>query len=78
MENKEDDFCVALRLPGCPKRSEAEAAVRRALGAHRGIVMEIELFPGRRESLVLAHPAGEEVYITKNALCCLAMLYGEE
>ena len=77
MEKTEDGFCLALRLPGHPKRAEAEAAVRRALGTRTGFVMEIEMFPGRGESLVLAHPAGgQNVYIAEAAVRYLAALYG--
>ena len=77
MDDREDDFAVALCLPGCPKRDEAEAAVRRALGTRTNFVMEIELFPGRGESLVLAHPAGgQNVYIAEAAVRYLAALYG--
>ena len=70
--------CLALRLPGRPGTEEAERQVRQALGtdADWGI-LEIEFFPGRESTLVLAHPA-EGTYISRDALRFLAGKIGEK
>ena len=67
---------LALRLPGRPGTEEAERQVRSALGAETDWgALEIELFPGGEETLVLAHPAGG-TYIDARAAAILAGLLG--
>ena len=69
--------CVALRLPGRPGAAEAERQVRAALGEDDCWgVLEIECFPGREGTLVLAHPA-EGTYISRDAVRFLAARYGK-
>ncbi|MBO6040839.1 MAG: hypothetical protein J6P58_06475 [Oscillospiraceae bacterium] len=64
----EKQRCVALRVPGTPDSAAAEALVRSALsGRESWGALEIEIFPGRESTLLLAHPA-DGVYITKEAL----------
>ncbi len=64
--------CLALRVPGRPAPTEAETLVRSVLGAGNSWgTLEIELFPGREETLVLAHPA-TGIYISRDALAYLA------
>ena len=67
---------LALRLPGRPAPEEAEKQVRSALAAEADWgVLEIELFPGGEETLVLAHPA-RGTYIDARAAAVLAGLLG--
>ena len=68
--------CLALRLPGQPEVAEAERQVRAALGEDVG-VLEIECFPGRESTLVLAHPA-EGMYISRDAMRFLAGKFGKK
>ena len=73
---KEQRSWLALRVAGQPEPAEAEALVRAALGA--GCIwgtLEIELFPGRKETLVLARPASG-IYISRDALAYLAVRGG--
>ena len=69
--------CVALRLPGRPEAAEAERQVRMALGddADWGI-LEIDCFPGRDGTLILARPA-EGTYISRDAVRYLAARFGK-
>lgn len=71
------DRILALRLPGRPEPEEAERQVRAALAEQTDWgVLEIELFPGGEETLVLAHPA-RGAYIDARAAALLAgMLNG--
>lgn len=63
--------CLALRVLGQPDAAEAERLIRSAMGGERGWgVLEIEMFPGREGTLLLAHPA-RGVYISRDALCFL-------
>ena len=63
---------LALRLPGCPGPEEAERQVRTALGTETDWgILEIELFPGGRETLALVHPA-RGTYIDARAAAFLA------
>ena len=60
--------CLALRVRGVPSGTEAEAIIRRALQEEPGWgALEIEIFPGREDSRLLAHPA-EGVYIRRAAV----------
>ena len=66
---------IALGLPGRPRRRELRKMVR-ARCAGWGAV-EIEIYPGAEECLVLAHPAGESVYLAAGAAALLAERLGE-
>ncbi len=67
---------LALLLPGLPGPEEAERQVRTALGSDTDWgVLEIELFPGGQETLVLVHPAGG-TYIDARAAAFLAERLG--
>ena len=69
--------CLALRLPGQPEAQEAERQVRAALGEDdQWGTLEIECFPGREGTLVLAHPA-EGMYISRDAVRYLAARFGK-
>ena len=74
---EQEKRCLALQLPGRPEAEEAERQVRAALGEddHWGI-LEIECFPGREGTLVLAHPA-EGMYISRDAVRFLAARFGK-
>ena len=70
---REQKRWLALRIAGQPEAAEAETLVRAALGGRRSWgTLEIELFPGRKETLVLARPASG-IYIKKDALAYLAV-----
>ena len=73
---------VALVAPGLPEAAEAERFVRRALtaaGERPWAAMEIEVYPGAEDSLVIARPVrGERVYIISGAARLLAERYGGE
>lgn len=60
--------CVALRVPGRPDDGELYRAAERAMGsgADWGTV-EIEVFPGRKGTLLLIHPASG-LYIREDAV----------
>ena len=63
---------LALRISGRPEPEEAVRLVRSALQAETDWgVLEIELFPGGDETLVLAHPA-RGTYIDRRAAAFLA------
>lgn len=67
---------LALCVPGCPDRAEATALVRSALreqGASGAV--EVELLPGRRDTLLLIHPAAG-LYIDSRAAAVLAERLG--
>ena len=66
---------IVLCLPGEPGRREIRKIVR-ARCAGWGAV-EVEIYPGAGESLILAHPAREGVYISAAALRVLARWHGE-
>ena len=69
--------CLALRLPGQPETAEAERQVRAVLGEDSDWgILEIEFFPGRESTLILAHPA-EGMYISRDAVEFLAARAGE-
>ena len=60
--------CLALRVPGRPDAPEAERLIRSALrGQGEWGILEIEIFPGRDGTLLLAHPANG-VYISEDAI----------
>ncbi|MBR6115102.1 MAG: hypothetical protein IKQ10_07970 [Oscillospiraceae bacterium] len=60
--------CLAVRVPGLPSDDQAEAIVRAALAPRDDWgALEIEIFPGREGTLLLARPA-RGVYITADAL----------
>ncbi len=66
MEKKPN--CLALQVPGRPDTPEAERLIRAALGGQSGWgALEIEIFPGRDGTLLLAHPA-RGVYIREDAV----------
>ena len=74
--------CMVLTAPGIPTAADAAKLLRRALSA-RGespwAAAEIELFPGQRESLLLARPAREErMYISASALSVLSAYFDME
>ena len=70
------DRVLALRLPGRPAPEEAARQVRSVLsGKADWGVLEIELFPGGEETLVLAHPA-RGTYIDRRAAAFLAGMLG--
>ena len=64
----ENRKCLALRVDGRPSAGEAERLVRGALGdrADWG-VLEIEIFPGKIGTLLLARPS-DGMYIRRDAL----------
>ena len=60
--------CLALLIPGRPDSAEALRLIRSALrGRPCWGVTEIEIFPGRDATLLLAHPA-RGVYIREDAV----------
>ena len=60
--------CVALRVPGRPDDSELRRAAERALGPGENWgAVEIEVFPGRKGTLLLVHPASG-LYIREDAV----------
>ncbi len=68
--------CIALWVSGLPDHRRARALVRRALDGADWGALEIEIFPGRDGTLLLAHPA-QGVYIEENALRFLAQWGGK-
>ena len=69
--------CVALYVPGRPDSREAERLARSAVedAADWG-ALEIEMFPGREDTLLLIHPA-EGVYIARSAVRFLSERFGD-
>ena len=69
--------CLALLAPGAPDGAEAAELVRHALGedADWG-ALEIEMFPGRDGTLLLARPAAG-IYIRSAAVRFLSRRRGE-
>ena len=64
----EKQKCVAMRVQGRPDSARAESLVRSDMaGQEAWGALEIEIFPGRESTLLLARPASG-VYITKEAL----------
>ena len=64
---KRDAQCLVLLAAGHPGAEEARRLVRSALGEDRDWgALEIEAFPGRDATLLLAHPAAG-TYISKDA-----------
>ena len=64
----EERRCLALRVPGAPDGAEAAELVRAALkGTARWGVLEIDIFRGRGETLLLVRPAAG-TYIRPEAL----------
>ena len=74
MENRK---CVAVHVPGRPDPREAEHLARCALseGEDWG-ALEVEIFPGREDTLLLIHPA-EGVYIDRSAVRFLLDRFGD-
>lgn len=65
---EEERRCLALRVPGVPDGAEAADLVRAELGENTPWgALEIEIFPGRDETLLLARPAAG-TYICAEAL----------
>lgn len=73
---------LALVVPGTPSPEEAAKLLRREFstrGQFPWSAAEIEVFPGRRESLLLARPAREQrMYISTVALGVLAGYFDME
>ena len=60
--------CLAVRVPGLPSDDQAEAIVRAALAPRDDWgALEIEVFPGRKGTLLLVHPASG-LYIREDAV----------
>ena len=60
--------CLALQVQGRPDSAEAARLIRSALQGQPGWgVLEIEIFPGRDGTLLLARPASG-VYIREDAV----------
>lgn len=76
------DRCMAFTAPGIPTAEDAVRLLRRefaARGLPRWPAAEIEVFPGGRESLLLARPAGEyRMYISAGALTVLSAYFDME
>lgn len=70
---KKEKYLV-LCLPGHPRRREIRKLLQGRC-AGWGTV-EIEIYPGEEESLVVAHPAGESIYIAAAAAEFLAAKFG--
>ena len=70
-KNAKSAQALALRVPGHPGLSDAKRLVFAALGGANWGALEIEIIPGREESLLLARPASG-VYISREALSRLA------
>ena len=80
--NEQANPCLALIARDIPTAEEAAVLLHRALSA-RGCppwpAAEIEVFPGRGESLLLARPAREQrMYISTVALGVLAGYFDME
>jgi len=70
--------CLALQVTGRPGAEEAERLVRSALGTDADWgELEIEVFPGRKDTLLLAHPA-LGTYISEDAVRFLAVRFGRK
>ena len=67
---KEEKY-IALCLPGHPRRREIRKLVQGRTGGWGAV--EIEVYPGAEESFILAHPAGESMYISAAALRLLLL-----
>ena len=69
--------CLALYVPGRPDVREAARLARDAVGnmGNWG-TLEVEMFPGREETLLLIHPAGG-IYISESAVRFLAQRFGD-
>ena len=76
------DRCMAFTAPGIPTAEDAVRLLRRefaARGLPRWPAAEIEVFPGGRESLLLARPAREtRMYISATALAFLSAQFDTE
>ena len=66
---------IAFCLPGRPRRQELRELVRRRCPGWGAV--EIELYPGTEEYLVLIHPAGESVFLAAGAAALLAERFGQ-
>lgn len=62
---------LALRVPGRPDPARAKALAHAVKEAAGWGALEVEIFPGREESLLLIHPAAG-IYIAEGALALLA------
>ena len=67
---------VALRVPGQPSRPEMERLARSAAPGAEWGALEVEIFPGREESLLLIHPA-RGIYISREMIQILSRYRGE-
>jgi len=64
---------MVLRLPGQPDAGELRRAVEKALSSGEDWgTLEVEVFPGRRGTLLLIHPAAG-VYIREDAVWFLSV-----
>ena len=63
--------CLALRVPGHPDDREALRLVREALDGPDWGALEVEIFPGGQETLLLIRPAAG-IYIDERAVRFLA------
>ena len=61
-----EPMTVALRVPGQPDDREAERLARSAPETGSWGILEVEIIPGREETLLLIHPA-RGVYISAGA-----------
>ena len=65
--------CVALRLPGQPDAGQLRRAVEEAFSSGEDWgALEVEVFPGRRGTLLLIHPAAG-MYIREDAVRFLSV-----
>ena len=71
----EKEKYIVLCLPGEPGRREIRKLVRRRCGGWGAV--EVEIYPGAGECLVLAHPVRGGIYISAAALRFLVHRYGE-
>lgn len=68
---EEKGSVLTLCVPGRPDASEAGRLVRALLAERGGAgAVEVEILPGRRETLLLVHPA-RGVYIDRRAAAFL-------
>lgn len=74
--------CLAFTVPGIPTAGDAAKLLRRELtarGAPLWPAAEIEVFPGSRESLLLARPATDtRIYISSGAVAVLSAYFDRE
>lgn len=70
-KSTEKPSLLALRVPGRPSLSDAKKIVLAELGGANWGALEIRIFVGGDESLLLARPANG-VYLSREALSLLA------